>query len=329
MEPKISVALCTYNGERFLKDQLDSIVNQTVLVDEIIICDDGSKDGTITFIENYKKESPITIQLFQNTINLGSSKNFEQCVKHCSGEFIFFADQDDIWKNNKVEKTIELFEQHKDWKAVFSNAQIIDQAGKSLGKTAFEEIEFTADLQSSWKAGNAFSILLRGYIVTGATLAIRKEIIDKVFPTPNLIKELIHDGWIALYLSIYQQIGFTNECLIDYRTHASQQVGFGKKGKKITFFDRFKRNRAEKLMRILPNVTNSAALYAHFVTLHGIPKNIVHLLASRKKHFDFRYQLSDNRVLRILPIIGHVLSGSYAKHEVGKWWRTVLGDLFE
>ncbi|MEY4383524.1 MAG: putative glycosyltransferase EpsE [Bacteroidota bacterium] len=329
MKPTISVALCTYNGEKFLKAQLESILQQSLPVDEIIICDDGSTDKTLDIVHQVQASTATPIQLYQNSENLGSSRNFEQCVKHCSGDYIFLSDQDDLWKNHKVERIMQLFHQHKDWMAVFSNAQIINQQGEYLGNTAFDEIEFTEALQENWKAGQAFHILLRGYVVTGATLAIRKEIVPQVFPTPNLIKELIHDGWIALFLSIHQQIGFTNECLIDYRTHASQQVGFGKKGKKITLFDRFKRDRTEKLNRILPSVKNSAALYDYFITLPTLPKHIIELLESRKNHFVFRYQLPENRLMRILPILGHVQSGSYAKHEVGKWWRTVLGDLFE
>ncbi len=329
MEINRSVALCTYNGEQFLKKQLETILQQTVSVDEIVICDDGSTDGTISIIESFQQTAKIPIRFYVNKSNLGTSKNFEQCVKHCKGQFIFLADQDDLWKKNKVETILSLFEQHPNWNAVFSNAQIIDQSGKPKGSTSFEEIEFTPELQEHWKNGHAFEILLRGYVVTGATLAIRREIVDKVFPTPLLVKELIHDGWIAMYLSIYQQIGFTNECLIDYRTHASQQVGFGKKGKKITLLDRFKRNREEKLQRILPNVKNSAALCDYFLTLDAIPSTILQLLKDRKNHFAFRYHLSENRILRILPIIGHLLTGAYARHEVGKWWRTVLGDLFE
>ncbi len=329
MEINRSVALCTYNGEQFLKKQLETILQQTVSVDEIVICDDGSTDGTISIIESFQQTAKIPIRFYVNKSNVGTSKNFEQCVKHCKGQFIFLADQDDLWKKNKVETILSLFEQHPNWNAVFSNAQIIDQSGKPKGSTSFEEIEFTPELQEHWKNGHAFEILLRGYVVTGATLAIRREIVDKVFPTPLLVKELIHDGWIAMYLSIYQQIGFTNECLIDYRTHASQQVGFGKKGKKITLLDRFKRNREEKLQRILPNVKNSAALFDYFLTLDEIPSTILQLLEDRKNHFAFRYHLSENRILRILPIIGHLLKGAYARHEVGKWWRTVLGDLFE
>jgi glycosyltransferase involved in cell wall biosynthesis len=329
LKPTISVAVCTYNGEQFLAEQLDSILIQTVPVDEIIICDDCSKDLSAEIILSYQKKSAIPIHFFQNETNLGSSKNFEKSVKLCSGDLIFFADQDDIWRKDKVERMLELFEQNPNWNAVFSNAHIIDQDNRSLGKSSFEEIQFTDELQNLWKAGKGFEILLRGYVVTGATLAIRKEIVEKVFPTPVLINELIHDGWIAMYLSIFNQIGFTSDCLIDYRTHPSQQVGFGKKSKKITIIDRLKRNREDKLNRIFPLLNNSKILYAYFSSQKNIPPNALNLIKNRKEHFEFRYNLSEIRLMRIIPIIVQFFKGSYQQNEVGKWWRTIFGDLLE
>ncbi len=326
---KISVAICTYNGEQFLSKQLESILNQSVSVDEIVVCDDCSQDSTPAIIQEFQAKTSIPFHFYQNETNLGSSKNFEKSVKLCTGDLIFFSDQDDVWRNDKVEKMLTLFEQNKDWKAVFTNANIIDQDSQAIGKTTFEEIEFTEVLQQKWQEGKGFEILLRGYVVTGATLAIRKEIVEAVFPTPVLINELIHDGWIAMYLSIFNQIGFTNECLINYRTHASQQVGFGKKTKKITLLDRLKRNRQEKLNRILPLLTNVSILFDYFSSQKNIPKGALKLLERRKAHFTFRYHLPTNRLARIIPIIRQYFKGTYQQNEVGKWWRTILGDLFE
>ena len=100
---------------------------------------------------------------------------------------------------------------------------MIDQAGNSNGKTNFEKIEFTESRQKFWIQGGAFEILSKGYVVTGATLAIRKKICDWVFPVPMIIPELIHDGWISLYLAMDQKIGFLTDILVEYREHESQQ----------------------------------------------------------------------------------------------------------
>jgi glycosyltransferase involved in cell wall biosynthesis len=99
----ISVALCTYNGEEFLPKQLDSIKQQTCQVHELIVCDDGSRDATLTILEKFKDSVPFPVHIHQNSSNLGSSKNFEQCLQKCSGEIIFLCDQDDVWMPNKVE----------------------------------------------------------------------------------------------------------------------------------------------------------------------------------------------------------------------------------
>jgi glycosyltransferase involved in cell wall biosynthesis len=98
----ISVAICTYNGEKFLKQQLDSILLQTVCVNEIIICDDISTDSTIEILEAYQNKYPSLIKIFRNEKTLMTVKNFEKAITLTTGDIIFLADQDDIWCLNKV-----------------------------------------------------------------------------------------------------------------------------------------------------------------------------------------------------------------------------------
>lgn len=105
----ISVALATYNGEKFIKEQLDSIFKQTVLPDEIVISDDNSDDNTLKIINGYKKRAEykkIKIIINKNKENKGYRINFYNAIKNCSGDFIFLCDQDDIWKENKIENMI-------------------------------------------------------------------------------------------------------------------------------------------------------------------------------------------------------------------------------
>jgi Glycosyltransferases involved in cell wall biogenesis len=92
-----SVALCTFNGEKFLRQQIDSILNQSMKVDEIVVCDDRSKDATIDILNGYQKKYPSVFKIYQNESNLGSVKNFERAVSLCSNEIIFLSDQDDFW----------------------------------------------------------------------------------------------------------------------------------------------------------------------------------------------------------------------------------------
>jgi len=106
---KTSVAMCTHNGEKYIKTQLESILTQTIAIDEIVICDDRSNDNTIAIIEQIQLENPNKISLYKNHENIGSTKNFEKAISICTGDYIFLSDQDDIWKVNKFEKVIKNF----------------------------------------------------------------------------------------------------------------------------------------------------------------------------------------------------------------------------
>ena len=129
-----SVALCTFNGEKFLKEQLDSILNQTVTIDEIIVCDDGSTDATISILNSYKEKFPEIFNIYINEENLRSVKNFEKAMLLCKNEIIFLSDQDDIWEKNKVEKCLDFFKKEEEIDVFCSNAFIINEKGEKLQK---------------------------------------------------------------------------------------------------------------------------------------------------------------------------------------------------
>jgi glycosyltransferase involved in cell wall biosynthesis len=325
----ISVALCTYNGAEFLPKQLESIKQQTRQVNELVVCDDGSRDATIEILEKFKQSVNFPVLIYQNTNNLGSSKNFEKCLQKCSGDIIFLCDQDDVWMPNKVETMLNYFNDHEQHEAVFSNAIIIDQRGIPTGKTSFDQIEFTQAAQAKWLSGSSFEILLKGYVVTGATLALRKRCLPTLSPVPEIIPELIHDGWFALKLAIYNQIGLISEPLIQYREHERQQVGLKAKNDRITLVDRFTRTRNDKLSRINKKHDDAKVLFEYISTLPNIPEKISAQLQNRYAFYYMRAHLPTNRLRRIGPIAKHACKGSYKNLEGGKWWRPILGDLFE
>lgn len=326
---KISVAMCTFNGAEFLSKQLESIKQQTMPIHELVVCDDGSSDETLAIIDRFSKQVGFPIQIHRNPINLGSSKNFEQCMALCQGDLIFLCDQDDVWMPEKVERIVAYLAAHPEQEAVFSNATMIDQAGFPTGKTSFEQIEFTPEVQAKWLAGESFRILLKGYVVTGAALAVKKRALSKIGAVPNITKELIHDGWIALNLSMANQIGFINTCLIQYREHSNQQVGFKSKPARVSLLQRFTRHREEKLGTLRKKADIAHALLKHFEEEKGVNPEITTALIRREAFYRMRANLPANRLLRFLPVLNHALNGSYRLEEGGKWWRPLLGDLFE
>ena len=221
---KVSVALCTYNGERFLKTQLESILNQTKSVDEIVICDDGSTDATTEIVEEFIKQYPTIIKFHINASNLKVNKNFEKAITLTTGDYIFLSDQDDIWNPEKVEKIIAIFENNQKIEGVFSNATIIDQEGKIVtGITLWDAVNFNE--KEFTKPINLFK-LISSYrnMVTGATLCFKRQIKDLILPIP-FHSSFFHDEWIAMVLAKRESLFYSKENLISYRTHESQQVG--------------------------------------------------------------------------------------------------------
>lgn len=220
---KISVAVCTYNGEKFLRQQIDSILNQTLKVDEIVVCDDGSTDKTSQILGDYQKKFPEIFRIYINEKNLRSVKNFEKAVSLCTGEIIFLSDQDDVWEKNKVEAFDTFFTLNKQTDVLCSNGHIINENNQKQDLyTVWDVPEF---LYANKQEIDYFKIFATiGNFATGAAMALRKSILSQILPFPN-IEGLHHDEWIALTSSEQKKFAFLNEKLFSYRIHNEQQVG--------------------------------------------------------------------------------------------------------
>ena len=199
----ISVCMATYNGEKYIKDQLLSILKQLSPNDEIIISDDMSQDKTIEIIESLKDSR---IRIFFNT-NRGYTNNFQNSILRASGDLIFLSDQDDIWVDNKLTIMSELLMQYD---FVVSDAKIVDTNLKSLGSTYFE-------LRGG--GANGFMNNLKKLKYIGCCMAFRKTILKKVLPFPNNATLCPHDFWIALISEFYYKTHVIKEPLLLYRRH--------------------------------------------------------------------------------------------------------------
>jgi glycosyltransferase involved in cell wall biosynthesis len=218
----ISVAMCTYNGEPYLREQLDSIAKQTVLPLELVICDDGSVDSTTDIVTEFASSAPFSVKLITNPNNLGSTKNFEQVIGLCSGELIALCDQDDIWRPEKMSVQAARFECDPSLGGLFSNALLVDSESSPTGRTLWRSIDFGPARQRQVQSGQAASVLLSRSVVTGATLMFRAELVPEVRPIPS---SWTHDGWIAWVIALNSKIDLIPECLSYYRVHSFQQCG--------------------------------------------------------------------------------------------------------
>ncbi|KUJ50503.1 glycosyltransferase family 2 protein [Chryseobacterium sp. JAH] len=219
---KISVALCTYNGEKFLKQQLDSIIDQTVNVDEIIVCDDRSTDQTQRILSEYSAKFPDTFKIHINEKNLRSVKNFEKAISLCTGEIIFLSDQDDVWERNKVEVYIQHFQNNEKLQVICSNGFVIDDNHLKLDHyTVWDAPQF---LEQQNKINHFKIFTLLGNYATGAAMAVKKSFAQQTLPFPD-IESFHHDEWIAIVAAENDEFAFINEKLFSYRYHTNQQVG--------------------------------------------------------------------------------------------------------
>jgi glycosyltransferase involved in cell wall biosynthesis len=223
----LSVAMCTYNGGRFVGPQLQSIANQSRLPDELIVCDDGSMDQTPDVVESFASSAGFPVRLHRNERNLGSTRNFEQCIAMCAGRIIALCDQDDLWHPQKLALLEQALRARPAAGLVFSDAQLVDQQLNSLPCTLWQAVPFPPAERRRMRRGKALDVLLRHNVVTGATMAFRADFRNIVLPIAN---QWVHDAWIALLISAVAEVALLPQPLLQYRQHARQQIGEQRRG---------------------------------------------------------------------------------------------------
>ncbi len=220
---KIDILLATYNGETYLKEQLDSILNQTYSNFRILISDDNSEDSTKNIIEEYAKKDN-RIKFFFQERNLGVIANFEFLLKKVEAEFYMFSDQDDIWKENKIELSMKkILEENCD--LVYTNLEVVD---KDLNIT-YDSYWKLKGLEEKVKKYNNFESLYLNNFITGCTMLSKSKFISEILPLPKESKYVLHDYWTALIVSQRGKISYIEEPLIKYRQHKKNSVGSKKK----------------------------------------------------------------------------------------------------
>ncbi len=218
----LSVAVCTYNGAAYLHEQLDSIIAQSRPADEIIICDDGSRDDTWPILEKYWQRFPEVIRIYRNDTNLGPAKNFGRAVGLCTKDLIALGDQDDVWHPEKLKKLEQRFIADPTLGLVFCNAERIDSTGNPLEGDLWQTVGFDARLKAAVKRGNGLQALLQRSFVTGCTIMFRATLKEKCLP---FVDSSVHDYWISLVSAATSRIDFVDEKLVGYRQHSANVIG--------------------------------------------------------------------------------------------------------
>jgi len=222
MNEKVDILVATYNGEKYLKAQIDSILNQTYDNIRIVISDDNSTDGTRDILKQYETDDRITV--FYQESNLGYIKNFEFLLNQVQNELYMLSDQDDIWLAEKVEKSVEKLKA-ENLDLVFGDLEVVDENLNTLYPSFVEYMKISRKIKN--ELGN-YKLQYLYNCMTGCTILSKKSFLDKILPLPSNSKYMVHDYWIGLVVSLYGKIGFLDTPYIKYRQHGNNQIGTGK-----------------------------------------------------------------------------------------------------
>lgn len=229
---KVSVAMTTYNSSQYVKEQLESIFNQTYLPDEIIIFDDVSTDNTEMIVNEIIAKAPnsVRVEFLKNPENIGHVKNFEKCISRCKGDIIFLCDSDDIWEKEKIQTVVAIFVENKKIKLVFHDATIINGHGECIAESLNEKWDHRNDKT------NELELMLmnvqRKGIPYGNSIAFNKDFFENIVPFPEGYG---HDEWISLCAPLYGKVVCMPQKLIRYRRHNNNTSGQKKSLRKRIF----------------------------------------------------------------------------------------------
>lgn len=220
---RISIAMCTYNGARYLQKQLDTFASQTYVPYELIVCDDGSTDASLALIDSFAEKAAFPVRIFRNERNLGSNRNFEKAIGLCDGDLIALADQDDEWYPDKLARMGRLFEELPEALAAFSDADVIDERSSLVGQNLWKSLFFSPAKEFPHVDTGIVSTLFRlNYVATGATMIFRTELRKHFLPIPD---SWVHDAWISWIAALRGGLAPFPAATIRYRIHAHQQIG--------------------------------------------------------------------------------------------------------
>lgn len=304
----VSVALCTWNGERYLGEQLESILAQTRLPDEVVISDDGSMDATLSIADTFAASAPMPVTILRSEGRLGSTRNFERAMRHCIGDLIALSDQDDRWRPQRLALSVRALDDAPDAVFLFANGGLIDEGGRPLPGSLWERFHFLGEKKRRLQAGD-YGILCRERFVTGATVMLRRSALSRALPIPPA---WVHDAWLAIMLSFHGDLLMLDEPVIDYRVHSRQQVGAA-----TSVWDQpATRDAAAHWARLHTEWLQADALQEHLTTSPPTRRAELRALYEERAAFlRMRDALPQSRLARTLPVLRYL--SDYRKQAAG------------
>lgn len=317
MSERVSVALCTHQGELWIEEQLRSILGQSRPVSEIVIGDDASTDGTLDVVRRVASETDVPIRIRRHDAPLGVAANFADAIAATSGDVVALSDQDDVWHPDRLERLLP----HLEGVAlVHSNARLVGADGAPLGSTLEASLEMSARERAALEEGRAIDALLRRNLVTGATVVVRREAAVAALPVPPA---WIHDEWLAVCAALGDGVRYVPEPTIDYRQHGGNAIGVQRlslAGKLRRVLEPDSGKHAQKAARAEQLATEAAR--------RGLASGAeLERLVEKARHERSRAALPDARALRLPGVLRGIAAGRYRRFSRGAY--DVARDLLE
>jgi GT2 family glycosyltransferase len=315
--PRISVVLCTFNGGAYVRALLYSLARQSRPLDELVVCDDASTDGTAEQVAQDEAGFGARLALVRRTTTLGAAANFADALARCSGDLVFLCDQDDLWRPEKLARVEAVFAAQPQVDLVQHDADVIDGADRPLAGSLYRRLGVVP--QDSALA--CFARQLRHNRTPGCSLAVRGSWLRQALPVPPAF---MHDEWLALVGSAAGRLLQIEDCLASYRLHDGNALGLRGIGWQAHLLARRQAvaARAAKLGRLatlqarLQLADEGTVLQAHRS-----------LLAEAIAHLQARQSLPLARWQRLPAVMRELLSGRYRRHAKGA--ASALRDLVE
>lgn len=328
-ELTVSVALATYNGSKFIREQLDSIARQDLQPNEIVICDDVSSDLTVDIVKDFQRGYAGSIRLYENESQMGYVKNFEQAISICRGDIIALCDQDDVWLPEKLRKMAELFVENAECGMVYSDAIVVNSELKPLGYTVYSRHG-----KPNLSSGNVVYSHVKKMRIKGASIAFRAKYRDYILPITS--QWWGHDRWISFILAVISKIYAIDIPLMLYRRHG------GNVGVDTLLDNQIKKTLRQKYRDMSVEFYHRdyemwRDMLGHLETLREKESggddfdenNLdagIEIVKGRGNYAEQRMELQkQGRLSRAIPLIGLLLDRKY--HQYGRGVRSFTKDL--
>lgn len=319
--PTTGVAMCVFNGARYLSLQLESIAAQSELPSAMVVLDDGSTDGSWEFLQAWAARAPFSVRVERNTQRLGVTRNFESAVAMLREDVVVLCDQDDIWHPTKLATVVDRFTGDPALGLLHTDAELIDGDGRPLERTLLGALLVSQRERRLIAEGGAYQVYARRNLVTGAACAFRRDLLEQARPFSD---QFLHDEWLAFIAALLGKIEMLEVPTMRYRLHSTNTVGlplptFGWRVRNLlkafsTPTAARQRERAERLEALIARAR-----------VHGARRDAIDYLSAAAAHARFRAELPRHPFKRFCGIARERAAGHYRDWSSGPI--SILHDL--